>query len=333
MMNARLSVNLAKFDREGNLNNREERKYQERRFKSHQSNQYGNNGELKYKGDRPYLNAVLRNNRIHQHIQDVTVPDDADYDVVQWYDKSVLGKTKDLVELRGLHQSLTREGLTDLKLKYLGRLNVLLTFKKYEEANDFVDKKQKWSKIFSQLEVFDPIATSIGKVVASSHVSFSDGSLTRDTVGVIVDKGGKIQRETNLKWRDKCYKIWCREDDDVWCPDWSSKETKTSAEVEIPPTGVGLGRPEENGTTADVRSAPNSNQEFNKHGEGQTSCMGTGENNNKETPSNGIKVEDMEIQTENGGKEIHGGYEENKELEEEIKATIEIGQMLGVDRW
>ncbi|KAI3815087.1 hypothetical protein L1987_14741 [Smallanthus sonchifolius] len=245
MKNARLPVNLAKFDKEGNSNNGEERKYQETRFKSYQSNQYGN-GELKYKGDRPYLNGVLLNNRIHQHIQDVTVPDDADYDVVQWYDKSVGRKTKDLVELRGLQQSLIREGLADLKLKYLGGLNVFLTFKKYEEANDFVDEKQKWSKIFSELEVFDTIAASIEKVVASSHASFSDGSLTRDTVGVIVEKGGKIQRETNLKRKDKCYKIWCSEDDDVWCPDWSSKETETSVEVEIPTTGVGLGRPEEN---------------------------------------------------------------------------------------
>ncbi|KAI3815086.1 hypothetical protein L1987_14740 [Smallanthus sonchifolius] len=42
-------------------------------------------------------------------------------------------------------------------------------------------------------------------------------------------------------------------------------------------------------------------------------------------------VEDMEIQTENDSKEIHGGHEENEELDEEIKATIEIGQMLGVD--
>ncbi|KAI3797830.1 hypothetical protein L1987_33094 [Smallanthus sonchifolius] len=161
--------------------------------------------------------------------------------------------------------------------------------------------------------------------------------------------------------------------------DWSSKGMVPLVEVETQVMVVGLGRQVESGTTPDIGSAPNPNHEFKMHGESQTSCMGTGENNIKDLPSNGIKDkmfffeveksnddpfqiddiingsgkvekeitkqaipdlnssmgappgENMEIQTENGGNKTHGGNNDNKESEEEIQATIEIGQMMGVD--
>ncbi|KAI3816535.1 hypothetical protein L1987_16236 [Smallanthus sonchifolius] len=245
MKNARLSVNLAKFDREGNSNNGKERKYQETRFKSHQSNQYGN-GELKYKEDRPYLNAVLRSNRIHQHIQDVTVPDDADYDVVQWYDKSVLGS---------------------------------------------------WPT-------------------------------------PIPHKGGSNRSETQYHRMHPSVT--------EALPDWSSKETETSAEVEISATGSVLAgrRKTERRQMKRPRVEKSNDDPFqiddiiNGSGKIETDARKIILKQKIPDPNSSMgasPVEDMEIQTENDGKEIHGGHEENKELEEEIKATIEIGQMLRVD--
>ncbi|KAI3775083.1 hypothetical protein L1987_49651 [Smallanthus sonchifolius] len=79
---------------------------------------------------------------------------DADYDVIQWYDLSVVGKTVDLAQLCGLHESLSNGGIKVRNMRYLGGLHVLLTFKEYSEANDLVKDKHKWSKVFSNLEIW-----------------------------------------------------------------------------------------------------------------------------------------------------------------------------------
>ncbi|KAI3744324.1 hypothetical protein L1987_57403 [Smallanthus sonchifolius] len=76
--NARLSVNLAKFDRDGKPNNREV--------------QRSRNGP---------------DNCKYQPKKEVKVPKDADYGVVEWYDKSVIGKALDITQLCGFHDFLT----------------------------------------------------------------------------------------------------------------------------------------------------------------------------------------------------------------------------------
>ncbi|KAI3797259.1 hypothetical protein L1987_32514 [Smallanthus sonchifolius] len=144
-----------------------------------------------------------------------------------------------------------KEGWEELKIKYLGGLHVLLTFKKYSDANEFVENKLKWSNMFSDLvvwkgqdyrqerivwlkingvsahlwesHIFDNIASSMGKVIAPSHASFENGALITDMVGIIVGSDWNIQEEIILKWREKSYNIRCKEDDDDWCPGWCSK--------------------------------------------------------------------------------------------------------------
>ncbi|KAI3683159.1 hypothetical protein L1987_83659 [Smallanthus sonchifolius] len=161
--------------------------------------------------------------------QVVTLPDDAYFDVVQWYDKSVWGKTIDVTQLCCLRKSLDRGGLKDVKIRYLGGLHVLITFKNYTEAIALVEGRYNWAHVFSNLEVwmgqeysyerivwikifgvpvhlweahvFDKIATLIGTVVAPSHAKFDYGSIVNDTVGIMVGKDWSSPEPLTLKWR------------------------------------------------------------------------------------------------------------------------------------
>ncbi|KAI3802918.1 hypothetical protein L1987_31065 [Smallanthus sonchifolius] len=116
-------------------------------------------------GDKPFLRALLRNQRQISPTLEIKLDEDADYDAVQWYDKSVLGKSIDFIQLCCLHKMLNREGLKDMQLRYLGGLYVLITFKKYSEATEMVEGKNKWSDVFSQLEVWTGQEYSYEKIV------------------------------------------------------------------------------------------------------------------------------------------------------------------------
>ncbi|KAI3784239.1 hypothetical protein L1987_43334 [Smallanthus sonchifolius] len=105
-------------------------------------------------GDKLFLRALLRNQNLPNQECLIVVHEDADYDVGQWYDKSVVGKAKDLSQLCGLHDSLSNGGIKVSNLRYMGGLHVLLTFRNYPEANDLVRDKQKWSKVFTNLDIW-----------------------------------------------------------------------------------------------------------------------------------------------------------------------------------
>ncbi|KAI3675778.1 hypothetical protein L1987_85371 [Smallanthus sonchifolius] len=107
--NARLVVNLAKFDRDGKPNNREDKRHKNGAGNQpYQPNGYTERGEDN--GDKPFLLALLRNQMHATQRKEVTIPEDADYDVVHWYDKSEIGKVQDLNHLRGLQEFLIGEG-------------------------------------------------------------------------------------------------------------------------------------------------------------------------------------------------------------------------------
>ncbi|KAI3761613.1 hypothetical protein L1987_52034 [Smallanthus sonchifolius] len=150
--NARLSVNLAKFDRDGKPNNREVKGFRSGPDNSKHHPSCSVEGK-EDNSDKPFLRALLRNQDPSTHKMEVTIRDDADYDVVEWYDKSVIGKAIDITQLRGLHEFLSGDGLTDIKLKYLGGLQILIIFKKYSDAEDFVRQKPRWSEPPAPAEV------------------------------------------------------------------------------------------------------------------------------------------------------------------------------------
>ncbi|KAI3784795.1 hypothetical protein L1987_43900 [Smallanthus sonchifolius] len=133
---ADIYVAARKDKADGKPNNREERRNRNG-FRSgvsdtnHQQNE--DEGILENKGDKPFLQALLRNQKPSTQIKEITIPEDADYEVIEWYDKSVLGKALDLQQLRGLREFLTKIGMN---------------------AEDFVEDKMRWANVLSEVEIW-----------------------------------------------------------------------------------------------------------------------------------------------------------------------------------
>ncbi|KAI3686586.1 hypothetical protein L1987_80266 [Smallanthus sonchifolius] len=207
--------------------------------------------------EKPFIHALLRNQNTTVPRRGVFVPEDADYD----------------------------EGLNVIKLKYLGGLHVLLIFGKYSEANEFVDEEQRWSDVLPKAEilVFDKIASSIGKVVVPSHATFSNGTLTRDMVGIMVKKEWNIKEEITLQWRDRAYTLLCKEDDDGWCQNWC-KESPTI--VMATPAPATVREQQEEGEKVPAGNLdPRKSQGSPPHGNFKSACMGINVMRTKEKKS------------------------------------------------
>ncbi|KAI3682906.1 hypothetical protein L1987_83270 [Smallanthus sonchifolius] len=288
--NVTLSINLAKFDRVGKPNNRVEGRFRNGvGVKTFQQNV--DSGILENKGDKPFLQALLRNQKSTFQRKEITHPEDADYEI-------------------------------------------LITFATYAEAEEFVRDNQRWSNVLSEVEiwkgqdygqeriiwlkimgvpvhlwesqVFDAIAASMGKVVAQSHATFNGegGDLIRDTVGIIVEKEWNIQEEITLKWRDKTYSVWCKEDDDGWCPEWCKKI--------LPPEKEGLAPEKEpNLHEEHVMSIPGSLElrpveEFPAHGGSHSTCMETEETTLNDTRIKASKKHAFNFGSGNSKKDLFG---------------------------
>ncbi|KAI3784796.1 hypothetical protein L1987_43901 [Smallanthus sonchifolius] len=224
-------------------------------------------------------------------------------------------------------------------------------------------------------QVFDTIAASMGKVVARSHATFNGegGDLIRDTIGIIAEKEWNIQEEISLKWRNKTYTVWCKEDDDGWC-----KESQ-SPEKEIPTPKKDLKRHEEHVMTKPgslehrpveeapahggmaqqilnppgpnprkrPRYQPNDNDPFlldaithklgkegNEKSDRQEKFKTPDLNSAMAIPTTGLKDRDEIRETEERFSHSAEGEIRTKDqegVENEVKATIEMGQMLGIN--
>ncbi|KAI3821685.1 hypothetical protein L1987_09254 [Smallanthus sonchifolius] len=301
MKNVRLSVNLAKFDREGNTNKGEERRYQESRFRRQQCNQHenGGGGSMEDNGNKPYLNALLRNHGTQHQIREVAIPDDVDHDVVQWYDRSVLGKAKDLLELPGLQKTLTNEGLTDLELKYLRAL-------------------QNYSS-----------GGGGGNTRAGGGSRPADGTMVPETTAPtpipVFPMHGDVQ--------PNCMGIEEKSLNDMADGSIKSKTFRfESAQRIILPVGPkSRKRPRVEKADSDPFMLDDIIR-GNKIGDN-----GTGKHNTKNSipdlnSSMGPTMADpMGNQVKNDNNKQWEGHEGKTDLEKEIKATIEIGQAMGVD--
>ncbi|KAI3682399.1 hypothetical protein L1987_82357 [Smallanthus sonchifolius] len=85
---------------------------------------------------------------------EVPVRDDGDFDAIQWYNLSLVGKLKDFNQLCCLQKSINNVGVKIVRMTYLGGLNVLLTFKKEADAIEFEKDRLSWARWFSAIELW-----------------------------------------------------------------------------------------------------------------------------------------------------------------------------------
>ncbi|KAJ0546730.1 hypothetical protein HanIR_Chr08g0364171 [Helianthus annuus] len=185
--------------------------------------------------------------------------------------KAVVGRTLGLDELRFLSSSLKSAGFEGASLQYLGGLFVLISFEDGESTKNLLEAKEVWTRWFSVLSpwigqslpyerlawitihgvlphlvsrtVFDSIESRHGKVVQSSQFLETDGDLTFDRLGILVDSGNNINGILNLSWQDKKYKVWVIEENDSWISDFlNDDEDSIAASSELGGNVVGQDR-------------------------------------------------------------------------------------------
>ncbi|KAF5814738.1 hypothetical protein HanRHA438_Chr03g0126391 [Helianthus annuus] len=151
---------------------------------------------------------------------DVLVLDPSISSLAFFYGKGAVGRTLGFQELRSLKASLMEAGFGGASIQYLGGLSVLVSFDNEEMLSKLLIEKESWSRWFSSFQpwlgqalpyerlawvnihgvpphlvsrsVFDLIGNIYGKVVHSSQFLDSDGDLSYDRLGILLDSGNKV---------------------------------------------------------------------------------------------------------------------------------------------
>ncbi|MFS7913022.1 hypothetical protein Hanom_Chr02g00136741 [Helianthus anomalus] len=121
----------------------------------------------------------------------------------------------------GIKSFLKMAEFEGVSLQYLGGLSVLISFDKEDSIKRLLEENILGvpPHLVSR-EVFDVIGSKYDKVVKPSQFQESDGNLTYDRLGNLLDTGNRINGVLNLRWQDKRYKIWVVEENDQWIPDF-----------------------------------------------------------------------------------------------------------------
>ncbi|XP_021996086.1 uncharacterized protein LOC110893282 [Helianthus annuus] len=195
---------------------------------------------------------ILTNRTRADSDDDVLVLDPAIFSLSGLAGRAVIGRTVGFHELRSLKSSLLLAGFVGVSIQYLGGLSVLLSFENGDLSNIFLQDKVTWSRWFSSVspwrgqplsyerlawviihgvpphlvsrKVFDSIGSKYGKVVQPSQFLETDGDISYDRLGILIDSGNRINGILNLSWQDKRYKVWVVEEIDQWVPDFLDDE-------------------------------------------------------------------------------------------------------------
>ncbi|KAK1440672.1 hypothetical protein QVD17_06501 [Tagetes erecta] len=167
---------------------------------------------------------------------------------------SLIGTTHDLMILNNLMEHLVGlNGLQKCSVRYLGGLTIILTFVEEDEAKNYLEQKVcAWSKIFSSLKVWDgrpppairvawitimgvpphlcdnnimdQIGRVCGTVIAGSNMSILESNLSFDRIPILTNFGPKIDKGICLSHNNEEFFCWVREDDEIWVPEFLSKD-------------------------------------------------------------------------------------------------------------
>ncbi|MFS7984092.1 hypothetical protein Hanom_Chr11g00982461 [Helianthus anomalus] len=161
--------------------------------------------------------------------------------------KAVVGRCLNLLTMNNLFSHMTKAGVLDFSLSYLGGLYMLVKFSSTENCNELVCNHGVWSQWFSSFdhwisqspafekiawlkvvgvpihllvdEVYDSIAKNFGKIIHASQRSSEDNDLSVNCIGVLTGVGTRIAEEVTLKWKDKLFKVWVEEETTGWVPE------------------------------------------------------------------------------------------------------------------
>ncbi|KAM0027520.1 putative RNA recognition motif domain, nucleotide-binding alpha-beta plait domain superfamily [Helianthus debilis subsp. tardiflorus] len=161
---------------------------------------------------------------------------------VHCMNRSIHGVVKDLYVLNNLNSILSRSGLSNFGLSYVGGLNVLLTLGSPERVKEVMsDKSESLSKAFSSFNVwkgedlpserivsirisgvpvhlrdstvYDQIGGLFGKVVQESNFSWMESNNSECSMLVLAPLGKRIEEAVVLNWEERRFVAWVIEDE------------------------------------------------------------------------------------------------------------------------
>ncbi|KAJ0487510.1 putative RNA recognition motif domain, nucleotide-binding alpha-beta plait domain superfamily [Helianthus annuus] len=176
---------------------------------------------------------------------------------VEMHDKAIVGKMKDLWNLRKLDILLKEANFGDAVIKYLGGLNVMVVFRSSVEADNFranspgfgwfasveiwkgqaiAFERLAWLNIhgvplhLSGNETYDSVGRVFGKVIHASQRQSEDNILTYDCVYVLTDTVKRIEEVVVIIEKGKRFRIWVEEERGDWLPDSVEKQDTCSVD-------------------------------------------------------------------------------------------------------
>ncbi|KAM0063519.1 hypothetical protein Hdeb2414_s0003g00091841 [Helianthus debilis subsp. tardiflorus] len=176
----------------------------------------------------------------------------------EWTGKAVVGRTVDIETLMDFHRLMRIAKFAYYRIQYLGGLSILVSFFDEETASFFLDSQKVWGPWFSKLELrrgqslplervawlkvsgtplhlVDPdvlalIGELFGKVIHIPKSLEADQDLSFFRIAVLVGEDPRIRESVNLKWKDRCFRVWVEEDQEIWEPDCLAKDIGVSSE-------------------------------------------------------------------------------------------------------
>ncbi|KAF5806317.1 putative RNA recognition motif domain, nucleotide-binding alpha-beta plait domain superfamily [Helianthus annuus] len=162
--------------------------------------------------------------------------------------RAIHGVVHDVDSLNTLNAVLTKEGMSNFGVSYIGGLSVLLTLGTPAMVNDAMTNFSTiLSKVFSRYHVwkgedlpldrvvylrisgvpvhlrdssvYEEIGGLFGRVVQESTFSWTDPDNSECSVLVLVPLGKRIEETVVVSWKERRFVVWVAEDIDAWKPD------------------------------------------------------------------------------------------------------------------
>ncbi|KAJ0436824.1 hypothetical protein HanHA300_Chr16g0595011 [Helianthus annuus] len=180
--------------------------------------------------------------------------------LVDSHRKAVVGRTVDLDTLIYFDRLLKIGKVKFSKIQYLGGLSILVSFGSTGEAVSFLENKELWGPWFSNLDLWEGqilaveriawlriqgiplhlfdseilrmVGNLFGKALYVPSNVGDDQDLSVKCVGVLAGLEPRIMEVVRLKWRDRWFRLWVSEEENVWIPDCLGSSELESSELE-----------------------------------------------------------------------------------------------------
>ncbi|KAM0062133.1 putative RNA recognition motif domain, nucleotide-binding alpha-beta plait domain superfamily [Helianthus debilis subsp. tardiflorus] len=175
---------------------------------------------------------ILTNKSHVEGDEDVVTVDPSTFSMSCFIGRAAIGRAVGFKELRFLRTSLSLAGYGEASIQYIGGLSVLISFsggKRLTVCCMIRMSGAGFSRLLThglgspcRMRGLHGLTFSVkyGKVIHASQTMESDGDISYDRVGILIDSGNRINGVLSLRWQDKKYRVWVVEETVPWIPDF-----------------------------------------------------------------------------------------------------------------